>query len=149
MAAVSMTSALLTQPRIPCPHGAGWVLSQSCFFESLGVWKSLNSRDQNLGFCPKIELCDRTHTGARKHRVSDPYVACAARACIPCAPSVRDSYGPVCTGEPVSRYLCPCAHLMAQHSWFCRKFCSGGAEGTDAPVEEEIKRPRRRTVRPQ
>src|SRR2546429_7808821 len=29
------------------------VLSQSCFFESLGVWKSLNSRDQNLGFCPK------------------------------------------------------------------------------------------------
>jgi hypothetical protein len=35
------------------------VLSQSCYFESLGVCKPLNSRHPIFGFCPKIELCDR------------------------------------------------------------------------------------------
>jgi hypothetical protein len=32
--------------------------------------------------------------------------------------------------------------------WLCRKFCSGGVEGTVAPVGGVIRRPRRRTVRP-
>jgi hypothetical protein len=32
---------------------------------------------------------------------------------------------------------------------FCRKLCSGGAEGAVAPVREGIMRPGRRTVRPQ
>src|SRR5439155_27377923 len=36
------------------------VLSQSCFFESLGVCKSLNSWRPIFGFCAKIEFCDRT-----------------------------------------------------------------------------------------
>src|SRR5215475_5889671 len=31
----------------------------------------------------------------------------------------------------------------------CRKFCSGGREGVVAPVGGEIRRPGRRTVRPQ
>jgi hypothetical protein len=33
--------------------------------------------------------------------------------------------------------------------WFCRKFCSGGAEGAAALLAEGIMRPGRRTVRPQ
>ena len=32
---------------------------------------------------------------------------------------------------------------------FCRKFCSGGAKGTVAPVREGMKQPGSRTVRPQ
>ena len=43
--------------------GSMRVLSQSCFCESLGVCKSLNSRHEIFGFCPKIELCDRTLFG--------------------------------------------------------------------------------------
>src|SRR5215510_6119112 len=43
------------------------VLSQSCLSEILAVCKSLNFRYPIFGFCPKIELCDRTRrTPARQ-----------------------------------------------------------------------------------
>jgi hypothetical protein len=38
--------------------------------------------------------------------------------------------------------------VTLHHPRFCRKFCSGGAEGAATPVREGIMRPGRRTVRP-
>jgi hypothetical protein len=42
------------------------VLSQICFFESFGVCKSLNFREPFSDITPRIEICDRTHEGARR-----------------------------------------------------------------------------------
>src|SRR5262249_15879905 len=59
---------------------------------------------------------------------------------------------------PHSRYLSPSSVFFAllQGAFFrtvffrlCRKFCSGGDEGTVVPVCGEITRPERRTVQPQ
>src|SRR5262249_4432158 len=41
-----------------------WVLSQSCFFESLRICKSLNSGHPIFGFCPKPRTLRQNRAGA-------------------------------------------------------------------------------------
>ena len=50
-------------------------------------------------------------------------------------------------GDPLG--TAPARRVSQRVRRFCRKFCSGGAEGAAALVEEGIMRPGRRTVRPQ
>jgi hypothetical protein len=81
------------------PGSAYPVLSQSGFFESLGVYKPLNSRHQIFGFCPKIELCDRiSHEGAA---FTPPHANSLAAICM----------GTIETGSRLSRRIFPKEHL--------------------------------------